>query len=120
MLTRACSYVSVACRDSTGDAWHSGSVAKKPITEGAAQGASQTSQTTGTNAPQEQPPDSANPASAGPAVQTSSSSNGDERPVGEQEEEDGTLVFHFAPDMKPLILPEAETLLEGTDSYVFF
>lgn len=47
-----------------------------------------------------------------------SASNGDGSTSVEQEEEEGRLVFHFAPDMKPLILPEEETLLEGTDSYV--
>ncbi|GHJ87738.1 hypothetical protein NliqN6_4140 [Naganishia liquefaciens] len=106
--------------DSLGDTWHTGSVAaKKPSTEGAAQHAPPTSQTTGTNAPQKDSPDSTKPASAGPAVQQPVAQGGDQGMSSndEQQEEDGRLVFHFAPDMKPLILPEEETLLEGTDSW---
>lgn len=88
------------------------------MTTGAAQSSPQTSQTTGTNAPQEKAPDAANPASAGPGVQPASNGQAQDQPSQPEVEEDDRLVFHFAPDMKPLILPEEETLLEGTDSYV--
>jgi hypothetical protein len=93
---------------------------KKPSTS-AAQSAPQASQTTGVNAPQGQKPNNADPGTAGPGVATPPAtsngvSNGGLVNGNEEEDADSRLVFHFAPDMKPLILPEAETLLEGTDS----
>ncbi|KAJ9102484.1 hypothetical protein QFC21_002884 [Naganishia friedmannii] len=78
------------------------------------------------NAPQTARPNNANPATAGPAVAAApststtepSSSSSQKDPAGKgEEEEEERIVFHFAPDMKPLILPEAETLLEGSDSW---
>ncbi|KAJ9125879.1 hypothetical protein QFC24_002663 [Naganishia onofrii] len=80
-----------------------------------------------TNAPQTAQPNNSNPASAGPAVAApstststtedpSSSSSAQQKDSKDQDDEE-RIVFHFAPDMKPLILPEAETLLEGSDSW---
>ncbi|KAJ9121688.1 hypothetical protein QFC22_002308 [Naganishia vaughanmartiniae] len=81
------------------------------------------------NSPQTAPPNNENPASAGPAVvapatSTSTSttaaqdtSSAQQKDPAEGDDEEERIVFHFAPDMKPLILPEAETLLEGSDSW---
>jgi hypothetical protein len=101
-------------RDMSDNPWQLAASVKKP-TRTPAQSVPQASQA-GANAPQEQKPDNADPGTAGPAVgsvpaTTNGESNGDAAA-----EDDARLVFHFAPDMKPLILPEAETLLEGTDS----
>lgn len=97
--------------------WQLAASVKKPTTT-PAQSVPQASQA-GANAPQEKKPDNADPGSAGPAVGSvpaTATSNGESNGDAPVEDDDARLVFHFAPDMKPLILPEAETLLEGTDS----
>lgn len=102
-----------AHRDMSDNPWQLAASGKKPTTTTPAQSAPQASQT-GANAPQEEKPDGADLGTAGPAagsVPATGESNGVDK-----DDDDARLVFHFAPDMKPLILPEAETLLEGTDS----
>ncbi|KAI5453223.1 hypothetical protein NCC49_006248 [Naganishia albida] len=100
--------------DMSDNPWQLAASGKEPTTTTPAQSAPQASQT-GANAPQEEKPDGADLGTAGPAagsVPATGESNGVDK-----DDDDARLVFHFAPDMKPLILPEAETLLEGTDSW---
>lgn len=51
---------------------------------------------------------------AGPAAAPEANSSKEKQIV--DDEEDDTLCFHFAPDMKPLVFPAEDQLVEGTDS----